>query len=705
MSWKQWPYQPHSLTDMIGPDDEDGYNQRFVSLLVSGCSERLGRPLTVVEPVLDDEGDPVKEPDPHNHEQTRPRLERIDQINPQEHFTKFCETLRQLPDQNATCQDCDINIAHRVMQAAARGDSAALADFLQGYPCHMNLIDQAGIIRYNQTPVAVVFSGQFLPDEQESRQRLTANIDKLVVDYNLSELEQRELRMHTFDLLDRKQYIQEYIDRLKEKDPTRARNLERQQPTVAQLLNDEIKEIERIAHAQFQMHKRDRESGFRHQLREIFQSSPAGDRTVIAEQTRVILEEIHSFSGVEYLALFISPRRYISFEDSSTLLPLFVSVGLKPAIVEKVQHFNWRKARLRPGNQSHSTQENAIGISNGKMLPSSVMLTQPAKVREAVRGGLKGRYDDVFDYATVLCQMYLSDAYRAVLLWGPFSHLTSEDLEQETSFLEEISELVIMRVLSAVQLADSELRTNTWEEIAGLLAHYSRRALTPVSTGVRIISDYLNSGGIYTKEEALKACESLETASEVISQAVRAPLSSFAATAESAYTFSSSSLVTIINDCITLYHPSTIKKGVSIKLDETVARLPNIEIDTSKIRDAIGYVLDNAIKYSHPNREIRIFGEDLGREVRLRIEDYGQGIDADELHLIFNRGYQGKRSKKAVHEEGEGMGLFHARLIIEAHKGKIWGDCRSGSRTATSARLEGYLVWFTIELPILQSNI
>jgi len=705
MSWKQWPYQPHSLTDMIGPDDEDGYNQRFISLLVSGCSERLGRPLTVVEPVLDKEGNPAKEPDPHTPGKTRPRLERIDQINPHEHFTEFCETLRQLPDQDATCQECDISMAHRVMQAAARDDSATLANFLQGYPCHMNLIDQAGIIRYNQAPVAVVFSGQFLPDEQESRQQLAANIDKLAVDYNLSELEQRELRMHTFDLLDRQQYIQEYINRLKEKDPTRAKYLEGQQPTVAQLLNDEIKEIERIAHAQFQMHKRDRESGFRHQLREIFQSSPAGDRTVIAEQTRVILEEIRSFSGVEYLALFISPRRYISFEDSSTLLPLFVSVGLKPAIVEKVQHFNWRKARLRPGNQSHPTQENAIGISNGKTLPSSIMLTQPAKVREAVRGGLKGRYDDVFDYATVLCQMYLSDAYRAVLLWGPFSHLTSEDLEQETSFLEEISELVIMRVLSAVQLADSEHRTNTWEEIAGLLAHYSRRAMTPVSTGVRIISDYLNAGGTYSKEDACNACVSLETASEVISQAVRAPLFSFAATAEAAYEFRSSSLATIVNDSIALYRPIASDKGISIKVDESLTRLPEIEIDTVKMRDAINYVLDNAIKYSHSNREIRIYGEDLGREVRVRIEDFGQGVDDDELHLIFGRGYQGKRSKKAIHEEGEGMGLFHTRLIVEAHKGKIWGDCRSGSRTAASARLEGYLVWFTIELPKRQFNV
>ena len=106
---------------------------------------------------------------------------------------------------------------------------------------------------------------------------------------------------------------------------------------------------------------------------------------------------------------------------------------------------------------------------------------------------------------------------------------------------------------------------------------------------------------------------------------------------------------------------------------------------------------------THPNREIRIYGEDLGRSATC-IEDFGQGIDTDELHLIFGRGYQGKRSKRAIREEGDGMGLYHARVIIEAHKGRIWGECQSEVRETTWSRLDGYLVWFTIQLPIRQFN-
>ena len=52
-----------------------------------------------------------------------------------------------------------------------------------------------------------------------------------------------------------------------------------------------------------------------------------------------------------------------------------------------------------------------------------------------------------------------------------------------------------MRVLGSVQRLDSEHRTDTWGIIAGLLAHFSRRAMTPVSAGVKIITDYLDGNG------------------------------------------------------------------------------------------------------------------------------------------------------------------------------------------------------------------
>jgi signal transduction histidine kinase len=526
----------------------------------------------------------------------------------------------------------------------------------------------------------------------------------LAVQRGLTDVQRQEMHalVHKLETCD--EFIQRYIQKRQQRDAITASALEKQRPTAAQLFLDEIKEIERIAYAQFQMHKRNRESAFRNKLRQKTPSLSADSRETVIEWTQSILEDVRHFCGTKYLTLFISPQRYISYESNPSLLPPFAFAGVEDEVRSGILHLNWRKAGLMSGVQVAPEQEGEAESYHSNAVPSFRIWTQHGRVQQALKSGLKGAMDSFFGDASVLCQMYLSDVYRAVLLWGPFPHLSLADLEQESHFLEEVSELVMMHVLSLVELSDSEHRTTAWGDVAGLLAHYSRRAMTPVSTGVRIISDYLQSGGTYSREDAQGACDSLEAASRLISQAVRAPLFSFAAMAEEVYEFAPASLEDIVRDCVALYRPMALDKKVTIKVDQSVAELPEAELDAVKIRDAIGYVVDNAIKYSHRDKEIRIYGESSGRHIRLTVEDFGQGIREEERQLIFGRGYQGERSRKAIYEEGEGMGLFHARLIVEAHKGEIWCGCRSGPRSEGSARLEGYLVWFTFELPIRQSD-
>jgi signal transduction histidine kinase/ligand-binding sensor protein len=693
MSWEQWPFHCRSLTDMIGPEEDPKYNERFVSLLVSGCSERLGRPLTVLEPVIDTMGEPVEEPIPDNPSETRLKLRRIDQINPREHFAEFCDYLRQLPGQEEACRQCDKGIARQVIQAAV-ATPERLSELAKGYNCRMNLIDQVGVIQHRQTPVAVVFSGQFLSDRENGLAQVEVAIEDTAIEYRLTDEEQLDLQLLADELETPDEFIDRYIAEVGERDKTTRAALEMQRPAIDQLFLNEVKEIERIACVQFQMHKRNRESRFRHELRRMLPLLLANGREVTAEQTRRILDKVCEFCGTGYLALFISPQRYISFESKSNLLSLFAVAEIGDEIRSGIQHFNLRKAGLALSTQSSAEQQSS----------HARILIDYQEVQQALKSGLKGETCDFFTDATVLCQKSLSETYRAVLVWGPFPHLTAFNLKQEAHFLEEVSEIVMMRVLSSVQLSDSETHTEIWGEVAGLLGHYSRRAMNPVSTGVRIISDYLRGKETYSKEDALNACNSLEVASRVIAQAVRVPLSSFAARAEKVYEFAPASLDAIVRDCVALYRPMALEKSVTFRVDPSVAGLPEVEVDMAKMRDAIGYVLDNAIKYSHNNKEVRIYGELSGNHIRLTIEDFGQGIKDEERRLIFGRRYQGERSQKALYEEGEGMGLFHARLIVESHKGAIWCGCKSGPRSEMSARLEGYLVWFTFELPINQSD-
>jgi signal transduction histidine kinase len=567
----------------------------------------------------------------------------------------------------------------------------------------MNLIDQVGVIQLHRTPVAVVFSGQFLPDREDGQARVEASVEKTAIEYDLTDEDQLDLHLLAEKLETPDEFIDRFINETGERDRVASAAVDRQKPTIDQLFLDAVKEIERIACAQFEMHKRNRESAFRHELRRMFPSLQTNSRNVVAQRAQPVLQRLAEFCGTDYLALFISPRRYISYESNPNLLHPFVFAGIEDDLKSGLLHFNWRKGNLKSPARI-SGREASPDSPSSDVTPSIGVLAQKNEVQGALGNGLKGEQSSFFDDAAMLCHMYLSDAYRAVLIWGPFIHLNASDLDQESHFLEEVSELALTRVLSLVQLSDSERRTAAWEHVAGLLGHYSRRAMTPVSAGALIIGDHLRGKQTYSKEDALAACESLESASQFISQAVRAPLFSFAATTEAIYKFAPASLDAIVRDCVALYQSTAIEKTVTITLDPDLANLPDVEVDIAKMRDAIGHVLDNAIKYSHENKEVRIKGELLGSHVRLVIEDFGLGIDEDELHLIFVRGYQGKRSRKSTYEEGEGLGLFHARRIVEAHKGKIQAGCRSGARSDTSARLEGYRVWVTIELPLKQSD-
>jgi signal transduction histidine kinase/ligand-binding sensor protein len=693
MGWEHWPFYPRSLTDMIGPYDIGESSERFVSLFVSGYGKQLGRPFTVLEPELDRMGEPIKKLDPERPEDTNLKLRRIDQFNPHEHFTPFCDKLRALPGQDEACKVCDVNIARLVFRAATE-QPEMLKEFATGYSCRMNLIDQAGVIWYHQTPVAVVLSGQFLPDDDSSRKKLYVLIGKLLSDHEITDKEEKELRTLVKNLETRTEFINRYVQ-------GRSSDLsskDKAELTVNDLFLQAVKGIEQIACAQFQMNKRDREGRFVHALREKIPYISVMNRQLIAEGMQLILEEVQRFCGNKYLALFISPRQYISYEGNPNLLDLFMSAGVEDEVIKGILHFNWHKSQSR---LSEVIDSNKKGYSNPDLSSNhSFISLMKGDIQRAIKNCIKGENASFFYDTTLFCRLQLSDTYQAILLWGPFAHLNISSLEEEIRFLEEISELVMMRVLSSVQLADSAYRTEVWEDVAGLLSHYSRRAMNPVSTGVKIISDYLRGETTYSRKDAEAACESLGTASKVISQAVRSPLASFAATSEKTYTFLLTSLDIIVHDCVAHYLPMALEKQISIKIDSSVSSLPQIEVDKQKIGTAIENVVENAIKYSHRNKEIRIKGELSGAFVRLTIEDFGLGIKDEDRRLIFGREYQGERSKKALYEEGNGLGLFHTRLIVDAHKGKIWCECRSGSRVEGSAKLEGYRVWFTFELPI-----
>ena len=96
-------------------------------------------------------------------------------------------------------------------------------------------------------------------------------------------------------------------------------------------------------------------------------------------------------------------------------------------------------------------------------------------------------------------------------------------------------------------------------------------------------------------------------------------------------------------------------------------------IDKIRIEEAIGNLLENAIKFNTKNdKKLWISGKQINKDfIQLEIKDNGHGIPSEEWEKIFQKFYQIEEYFTG-RVEGAGLGLSLVKQIIESHGGKIW---------------------------------
>jgi signal transduction histidine kinase len=106
-----------------------------------------------------------------------------------------------------------------------------------------------------------------------------------------------------------------------------------------------------------------------------------------------------------------------------------------------------------------------------------------------------------------------------------------------------------------------------------------------------------------------------------------------------------------------------------IQLSGTVQRHIIGEFDAGQIWRLILNLLDNAIKYNHPNGRVDVKLSARHGVAILSVSDTGCGIAQEEQYRIFERGYRVTATRKSV--QGTGLGLHFAHSIAKAHGGEI----------------------------------
>jgi signal transduction histidine kinase len=89
--------------------------------------------------------------------------------------------------------------------------------------------------------------------------------------------------------------------------------------------------------------------------------------------------------------------------------------------------------------------------------------------------------------------------------------------------------------------------------------------------------------------------------------------------------------------------------------------------DPTRLRQVLVILVDNAIRHSPPDGEVRVTARALGAEVGIVVEDEGSGIRDEDLPHLFERFWRAAGAP----EGGTGLGLSIAAWIVERHGGRI----------------------------------
>ena len=148
------------------------------------------------------------------------------------------------------------------------------------------------------------------------------------------------------------------------------------------------------------------------------------------------------------------------------------------------------------------------------------------------------------------------------------------------------------------------------------------------------------------------------------------------------------SLRQLITELITQMNKQLDQERHHLLLD-IPATLPPVYADRDRLRQVLGNLLSNAIKYSPGGGEIVLRAQILHTPpieapslpaepaLLITVRDEGMGMEAGELHRIFERFYRidnGNTRKIG----GSGLGLSITKALVELHGGRIWATSQPG---------------------------
>jgi signal transduction histidine kinase len=144
----------------------------------------------------------------------------------------------------------------------------------------------------------------------------------------------------------------------------------------------------------------------------------------------------------------------------------------------------------------------------------------------------------------------------------------------------------------------------------------------------------------------------------------------------------------VVSEVVAAAKQSLVLDGHEFELDLPAEPLA-VVADREKLRQIVMDLIENAVKYSPGGGTVRVSASRRDDAVEVRVDDEGIGIPQAEQSRIFAKFYRAESGGRDLASGGTGLGLFIAKELLEAMRGRIWVDSKEGEGST-----------FTFSLPV-----
>jgi signal transduction histidine kinase len=125
-------------------------------------------------------------------------------------------------------------------------------------------------------------------------------------------------------------------------------------------------------------------------------------------------------------------------------------------------------------------------------------------------------------------------------------------------------------------------------------------------------------------------------------------------------------------------------KGASILFDISNDK-HMASIDIEQMQRVLANLVENSLKYANTDSlKIKISLTQVKTKEIIVVSDNGSGVDSEKLPHLFEQFYRGDESRSKQNSEGNGLGLYIAKYIVEAHDGTITAENDNGLKIIIS---------------------